>query len=162
MATVNEWLFALTLFTVLGCGLMAGVFFTFSVFLMKVLGRLPSSQGISTMQSINLLIVNPLFLTVFLGTAATSGIMLASALLRWQEPQAIYLLIGGALYLVGSFLVTIIVNIPKNNALAAVAPTAPDSANLWANYLIKWTAWNHVRTVTTLAATASLALALCH
>ena len=33
MTTVNQWLFALTLFAALGCGLIAGVFSAFSTFM---------------------------------------------------------------------------------------------------------------------------------
>ncbi len=51
MATVDQWLFALTLFAALGCWLIAGVFFAFSTFVMKALARLPSDEGIAAMQS---------------------------------------------------------------------------------------------------------------
>jgi uncharacterized membrane protein len=63
-------------------------------------------------------------------------------------------------YLVGTFLVTAVFNVPMNNALAAVVPSDPEGANLWANYLTSWTAWNHVRTAAALAAAALLILAL--
>src|SRR5690349_185217 len=102
---VNDWLFVLTLVTTLGCGLIAGVFFAFSAFVMKALGHLPSSEGIAAMQSINVAVINPWFMVVFLGTALTNAILLISALLQWQAPDAIFLLAGGLFYLVGSFLV---------------------------------------------------------
>jgi len=51
MATVDDLLFALTLFVALGCGLIAGVFFAFSAFVMKALARLSSAEGIAAMQS---------------------------------------------------------------------------------------------------------------
>jgi uncharacterized membrane protein len=70
--------------------------------------------------------------------------MIAS-LLRLHDPGAVYLLIGDVLYLVGTFLVTFVFNVPKNNALASVAPASAESASLWTDYLSKWTAWNHVR-----------------
>ena len=82
--------------------------------------------------------------------------------LRWHDPGAVYLLIGNALYLVGSFLVTLVFNVPKNNALASVAPADPDGAGLWAGYLASWTTWNHVRTVASLASLSSLILGLCY
>jgi uncharacterized membrane protein len=81
--------------------------------------------------------------------------------LRWHDPGAVYLLIGSALYLLGSFLVTLVFNVPKNNALASVAPTDPEGTNLWTDYLSKWTAWNHVRAAAALAAATSLTIALC-
>ena len=36
-----------------GSALVAGVFFAFSSFVMKVLARVPSAEGIAAMQSIN-------------------------------------------------------------------------------------------------------------
>jgi len=70
------------------------------------------------------------------------------------------LLAGAALYLIGTFLVTLACNVPRNNALAAVARAQPDAAAHWASYLAGWTAWNHVRTAAALAAAACFGLAL--
>ena len=84
------------------------------------------------------------------------------SLIRWHDPGAVYLLIGGAFYLVGTFLVTLVFNVPKNNALASVAPTDPEGASRWIDYLSKWTAWNHVRAAASLAAATSLTIALCY
>ncbi|MGH8691275.1 MAG: anthrone oxygenase family protein, partial [Burkholderiales bacterium] len=76
------------------------------------------------------------------------------------EPGAVYLFAGSVLYLVGSLLVTIVFNVPRNEALASVAPAAPNSASLWSGYVASWTAWNHVRTAASLAAAASFSIAL--
>ena len=160
MATLEKFLPTLTLLAALGSGLIAGVFFAFSSFVMKALSRIPASEGIAAMQSINVAVLNPVFLSVFVGTAVASGIAILFSWLRWNQPDAIYLLAGGLLYLIGTFLVTMVFNVPRNDALAAVAPTAPESAKLWASYLSSWTAWNHVRTVAALAAAASFSIAL--
>lgn len=161
MDIVDGLLFILTFITVLGCGLMAGLFFAFSVSVMKALARLPSAAGTAAMQSINVTIINPLFLVVFLGTAAGCVLVIIASLVRWHEPGSVYLLLGGALYLVGTFLVTMVFNVPKNEALASVAPADSDNAGLWSDYLVRWTAWNHIRTVAALAADASLTIGLC-
>ncbi len=129
---------------------------------MKAFTRLPSAEGIAAMQSINVAIINPVFFTVFFGTAAACAFLIIASLSHWRESGAIYLILGSLLYLVGSFLVTVVFNVPKNNALAAVSPTGPGSASLWASYLDKWTAWNHVRTVACLAAMALLIIGLCY
>ncbi|MGH9834781.1 MAG: DUF1772 domain-containing protein [Blastocatellia bacterium] len=160
MITFEGARFGLTLFAALGCGLMAGVFFAFSTFVMKAFARLSPAEGMAAMQSVNRAAINPLFLTVFFGTAAACGAALIASLLRWHAPGAGYLLVGSLLYLVGAFLVTTVFNVPMNNALAAVAPSDPEGASLWANYLTSWTAWNHVRTAAALAAAALLTLAL--
>src|SRR5215510_625162 len=60
MAIVDGLLFTLTFVTALGCGLIAGLFFAFSVAVMQALARLPAAGGIAAMQSINSAILNPL------------------------------------------------------------------------------------------------------
>jgi uncharacterized membrane protein len=153
-------LLALVFLSALGCGLMAGLFFAFSVAVMAALARLPPSQGIAAMQSINAVILNPLFRAVFFGTAALCALAMLSPLWTWGQPGALWRLLGGALYLTGGLLVTIARNVPLNQALAAFAPDGPGSADHWRDYVARWTAWNHVRTVACLAAAASLTAAL--
>lgn len=162
MVAVDQLLFALTFFAALGCGLVAGVFFAFSTFVMKALSRLPHGAGIAAMQSINVVVLNSWFMAAFLGTAAACVLAMISSLLRWHDAHAVYLVVGSALYLVGTFLVTVVFNVPKNQALAKVTPADPDGASLWATYLFSWTAWNHVRTAAALAAAASFTVALCY
>ncbi len=159
---MNNAIFVLTLVSALGCGLVAGIFFAFSAFVMKALGRLPPAQGIAAMQAINVAVLNPWFFAAFFGTAAGCILLAVSSLLWWHEPGALYRLIGSALYLVGTILVTIAFNVPRNEALAAVAADSADDAILWTRYIPGWTAWNHVRTAAALAAAASLTIALCH
>ena len=157
---MNNLLFVLTLCAVLGCGLMAGVFFAFSTFVMRALARLQPAQGIEAMQSINRTVINPWFLGVFLGTAAVCILLASTALWRWQQPGAVYLLVGSLLYLIGTVLVTIFVNVPMNNSLESVDPASNNASGHWANYLARWTAWNHIRTTAALLGAASLTLAL--
>ena len=60
-------------------------------------------------------------MAAFLGTAAACIFLVVSSLLRWHQPGAAYLLIGSLLYLFGTVLVTIVFNVPLNEALARVA-----------------------------------------
>ena len=151
-----------TLLCALGCGLIAGIFFAFSTFVMKALGLLPPAQGVAAMQSINVAVINPWFLTPFLGTAAACVLMLIASLLRWHDPRAMYWLVGSALYLLGTVAVTMICNVPRNNTSAPVAPPSPEGAKAWSAYRSGWTAWNHVRTAAALAAALSFSIALSH
>ncbi|MGP1383840.1 MAG: anthrone oxygenase family protein [Thainema sp.] len=156
----NDFAFILKLLSLLGCGLMAGVFFAFSTFVMQALAQLKPPQGIAAMQAINITVINPWFITVFMGTAAVCLLLAIATLLNWQQPTAIYVLLGSLLYLMGTFGVTIVGNVPLNNALADVEPTSAEGAALWAQYLTRWTIWNHVRTVAAVLATTAFAFAI--
>ncbi|NMG18854.1 DUF1772 domain-containing protein [Brasilonema bromeliae] len=162
MAMTNHSLFALKLFSALGCGLIAGVFFAFSTFVMSALARLKPTQGIIAMQSINITVINPLFFTALFGTAVACIFLAVFSVLRWHQPGAFYLLVGSLLYLVGTIGVTIVFNVPLNEALAIVDPGSTEGANLWSRYLINWTIWNHIRAAAALAAAASFTIALCY
>jgi uncharacterized membrane protein len=157
---MNDWVFLLTLASALGSGLMAGVFFAFSAFVMKALARLPAAQGIAAMQSINIAVLNPGFLSVFLGTSVACVVLTVIALLRWNTPGAAILLAGSVMYLFGTLMVTRVFNVPRNDSLAAVEPASADAGRLWADYVASWTAWNHVRTAAAVIATAMFAIAL--
>jgi uncharacterized membrane protein len=150
----------LTLLAALGSGLMAGTFFAFSAFVMSALGRLTAEQGIAAMKAINIVVLNALFLGVFFGTALDC-LILALISLTWPPPeQAAWRLTGCLLYLIGCFGVTMAFNVPLNRALARVTPGSDEAASVWAAYQVRWTAWNHVRTVAPLAALACFMMVL--
>jgi uncharacterized membrane protein len=157
---MRSLLFALTLIAALGAGLVAGIFFAFSAFVMAALGRLPAESGIAAMQSINVAVLNPVFFTAFFGTAAIALVLAIAALIGWSEPGIFYLLAGALFYLLGTIFVTIAFNVPLNNRLASVKSASAESASVWAHYLSSWTSWNHVRTIAALMASALFILAL--
>jgi uncharacterized membrane protein len=156
----DRYLFSLTFTAAIGCGLIAGVFFAFSTFVMPALARLQPTHGIATMQSINITAINPLFMFTLFGTAIACILLGVSVLLKWHQSGTIYLSIGSLLYLVGTILVTILGNVPLNNALAIVDPNSIEGAISWAKYLTDWTFWNHVRTLAALAASATFIISL--
>lgn len=145
------WIDPLAVATALGAALVAGVFFAFSSFVMAALGRLPAPAGIAAMQAINVTVLRVGFLGLFLGTAAGAAVLVLASALRADGPL---LAVGGALYLLGCFLVTGARNVPLNKALAQAAPESEEGAALWARYLRDWTRWNHLRTAAALAASA--------
>lgn len=152
--------FALVLAAALGAGLIAGVFFAFSSFVMPALGRLPAAGGIAAMQSINAVVLNRSFLGVFLGTAVLCLVLVVMAAIRWQGDLAPWLIAGGLSYLLGTVLVTMTANVPRNDKLAKVEPASTAGAQLWARYLVGWTLWNSVRTLAALIAAGLFAVAL--
>jgi len=149
----------ITFLAALGSGLIGGVFFAFSSFVLPALARLPGVQGLLAMQSINVVVLNRSFLGVFLGTALLCGALVLDALLRWSAPHSGLRLAGALLYLVGSLWVTTGLNVPWNDALAAIAPHGKDAARRWLDFVTHWSLWNHVRGVASLLAAALLTLA---
>lgn len=144
----------------LGCGLIAGVFFAFSSFVMTALAKLPAKNGIAAMQSINITVLNKSFLTIFMGTALATVLLIVHSILNIENTNAFYLITGSLFYLIGSFLVTVVGNVPLNDALARVRSEEETSVLLWKNYLSKWSRWNHIRTLASLVALAFFILAL--
>jgi uncharacterized membrane protein len=157
---VDGLLFALTLAAVLGCGLSGGALFAFSSFVMAALGRLEPPEGIRAMQSINVLAPTPVFMTALFGTGLLSLLLAVWGLADLDEDYGSYLAAGGVLYLAGPVGVTMLCNVPRNNALAKADPESRDGAELWATYLVEWTRWNHVRVILGIAAAALFAIAL--
>jgi uncharacterized membrane protein len=150
----------LTLVAALGCGLAAGFFFAFSICVMPALGRLPAAQSVQAMQTINVVVINPVFMTALFGTALVCLASIVGALADWDASYGPYLLAGGAVYLLGVIAVTMAANVPRNNALAGLDPAGAEAAGYWPLYLAEWTAWNHVRTVAPLIASGLFIAAL--
>jgi uncharacterized membrane protein len=154
-----NWLSLLTWCSAIGSGLIAGVFYAFSSFVMPALRQLPAAQGIAAMQAINRTALTPPFLLVFVGTACAClalavvsffwGVADGRTQLRWA---------GSASYLVGAFVVTGICNVPRNDALAQVDALSSSGVAYWQLYLSEWTAYNHVRALAALAALVLLVL----
>jgi uncharacterized membrane protein len=154
------WLSILVLLAALGSGIMAGLFFAFSTFVMQALGKCPAPVGIAAMQSIDETILNPVFFSVFFGTALLSLALAILALTGWSDAGAAWRLAGTLLYLIGSIGITMLFNVPLNNRLAKVAADSAEGAALWSNYLRVWTAWNHLRTIGCIGATGSFILGM--
>ena len=144
----------------IGSALIGGIFFAFSSFIMKALARLPSSEGMAAMQSINVVVLNPVFLGVFMGTAVISLLVSILAIRGWDMPAAPYYLVGAVFYIVGTFLVTGMGNVPLNNQLAAVTVNDPAASDIWQHYLDRWTRLNTIRTVSATVASVMLLIGL--
>lgn len=142
-----------------GSGLVAGVMLAFSTSVMPGLGRRPASQAVAAMQAMNSAILNPVFGLVFGGTALVCAALAATAPFTTDQDGAAWRALGGLLYVVGTFGLTMVVNVPMNEALDDVEPDSEAAAAHWQRFLRRWTAWNNLRTVFATAAAVVLALA---
>jgi uncharacterized membrane protein len=159
----TAWIAALLWFSAVGCGLMAGLYFAFSAFIMTALSRIDRASGVAAMNSINAVILRSLFMPLFFGTTLTALALAVVAVLRWSAPGSAAALAGGVVYVLGMFVVTMRFNVPLNNALQAAGPASADEATeatAWTRYLREWTRWNHVRTLASTAACALFIVAL--
>lgn len=147
-------------FSALSAGVMAGVYFAFSVFVMRALAELDHPAGMLAMRSVNRVIMRSAFLPLFLASSVACLALLAIGLLRAGEPGAWPMAAGGAVYLGGMLLVTMRGNVPLNNALEAADPVTPEGAAAWDRFLRPWMLWNHVRTAACLASLALFVVAI--
>ncbi len=129
----------------LGCTFVAGFLFAFSICVMQALKALPHQQGIAAMQSINIVIINPWFLSAFFGVAVLCLFAVAWAVMHWNAPRSAYTLAAGLAYLLGTIGITMVCNIPMNQSLAAMDTSNAEAEKFWAHYLKLWTRWNHLR-----------------
>lgn len=150
----------LTLLTSLGAGVVGGVFFAFSSFVMKALSGLPVPAGVAAMQRINVVVINPAFLGAFLGTGVLSLVCVGASFAPWDGAVSALMLAAAVLYLVGSLGVTLACNVPRNEQLARLDSASPEAAAYWPRYLREWLLWNHVRTFASIAAAACSAASL--
>jgi len=134
-------------FSAVACGLLAGLYFAFSAFIMSALGRIEASAGIAAMNSINTSILRSLFMPLFLGSSLAALVLAGGALFQWGQPGSMMIFLAGTTYVIGMFACTVAFNVPLNNALMAVDPASAGGMELWARYLRDWTLWNHARTI---------------
>ncbi len=152
--------FVLTVLGVLGTGLVAGVFCAFSTFVMKGLAALPPAQGVAAMKAINVTALRPAFMLVFAGSAVLCAVIAVVTFVLWPDEGTAELLLGSALYLFGSFGVTMVANVPRNDTLMRLDARTAEAAAYWPEYVREWTVWNHVRMVASGAAAVLYVLAL--
>lgn len=154
-------LVATTVATATACGVMSGVFHTFSTFVLRGLDDLAAPEAVRAMQGFNRHAPRALAVPL-LGAAVGSAVLGARSLGRLGDTDARWQATGAALYL-AAFGLTALYHVPRNNALDRL-PTAPgEEANLaaaWAAYAPGWRRWNHVRTAASVGATVAFVASL--
>jgi uncharacterized membrane protein len=150
--------FVMTALAALGAAIVGGIFYAFSSFVMRALARLVPLHGAQAMQMINVVVITPSFMTVFMGTAALSIVLVAALALAGGHANAVLLVAASASYVLGCFGVTLVFNVPLNNRLAAL-DGAP-AADYWPKYVAPWVRWNTVRTVASLLSSGLFVAAL--
>ena len=148
-----------TIATIVGAGLMAGVYFTFSTFTMGGLRRLPPEQGAAAMQAVNVEAVRPALMSVFFGTAVLVAPLYVLAILEFEGARSLLMIGGGSLYL-ASIVITAVYNVPLNDRLEAADPASPHGQATWAEYQRRCTRGNHLRLGLSMASMTVLTISL--
>ena len=151
---MDAFVTALLWFGAIGCGIMAGVYFTFSAFVMKSLASIDAPAGIAAMQSINDVILRSAFMPLFFGTSLAAAAAVLLHVVSSAPAGGIWMVLAGGIYFVGMFLCTVFFNVPLNNKLKAVDSSSSHGEDVWKMYLRVWTRWNHVRTLASTIACA--------
>lgn len=141
MITILLW------FAAISVGIMAGIYFAFSVFVMRSLDVIDHPVGMIAMQSINRVIQKSLFLPLFFISSLACLVLIVFGVINWGQSGALQMAVGGVLYIVGMLVVTVAGNVPLNNALEQTDASGPDGEAMWRRYMQRWLPWNHVRTI---------------
>ncbi|MBF9030952.1 DUF1772 domain-containing protein [Rhodobacterales bacterium HKCCE3408] len=137
----------LTQFAVIAYALIAGVFLAFSDFIMRSLSLTGGVGGVEAMQVINREVFRWVFMTLFLGMAGVSLVLVGLSVASLAEPASAFTGLAGMVYLLGCFGVTVVFNVPMNEALARMNLSDEATGAYWRRtYLPRWTFWNSVRT----------------
>jgi len=141
-------------------GLMAGIYFAFSVFIMKSFTELPALQAAQAMNKINDVILNTLFLPLFFGSTIGFAGLIVWSFADWHPDQSQPVVSAAAIYIAGMFAVTAFGNVPLNNKLKSSSIDDTLLIEFWHEYRHSWTRLNHLRTLSCLASCSLLIVAL--
>lgn len=131
----------------ISAGLMAGVYFAFSAFIMRSFDQLGATRATDAMNAINDVILHSWFMVLFFGSTLLYAMLSANALFDADLTGRWLLFAIGVIYIVGMFACTVMFNVPLNNYLAKASSNDCTTSETWALYFRQWTRWNHLRSV---------------
>lgn len=148
---------ALIQFAILAYALIGGVFLAFSDFIMRSLAHTRGTGGLEAMQIINREVFRWVFMSLFLGMTIVSLIITVYAAFYLEAPAATLITASGLVYLIGCFGITVLFNVPMNEALASMDSGSTTAKEYWTKtYLPRWTLWNTIRTIACVLSAAML------
>lgn len=134
---------------IVSTGLMAGLFFGWSVSVIPGTRLVDDRTYVATMQQINRAILNPAFVIPFL---ATPLLLVSAGVLHWRTGHhraAVSMAVAAVVYIAGLLGVTGVVNVPLNNALDVFELATSNADEIRArrrSYESRWNRWHTVRT----------------
>ena len=140
------WFFFLLQFAILAYAMVGGVFLAFSDFIMRALANTSGQGGVEAMQVINREVFRWLFMALFLGLTPVSLLIAGYGVTSLPGLAGSLIALSGVVYLLGCFAVTVLFNVPMNEALSSLDTGASTTRSYWqGTYVPRWTFWNSVR-----------------
>lgn len=128
-------------------GLMAGLFYAWSISVTPGLAKVDNKKYLHSFQSMNRAIINPIFLLCFMGLAILLPLL---SYMSYNSIDFAYVLTSTILYLIGVIVVTFLGNIPLNTKLESLkieSLTDEQMSTFRKNFESRWNSLNYVRTI---------------
>ncbi len=129
-------------------GAIFGFFYAWVCSTMWGLDAAPPRVAVEAMQAMNASVRNAVFAPAFFATPLVLAITAGLAFAAQNRIAAISFAAAALVYLFGGLILTMMVNVPMNEALALEAPaTDAEAAEIWAAYSPRWQLFNQLRTI---------------
>lgn len=132
-------------------GAIFGFFYAWVCSTMWGLDHADPRVAIIAMQEMNASVRNAVFAPAFFGTPLVLGAAAILALRSGAQAAGLWVGAGALLYLFGGLFLTMLVNVPMNEALGALHITldteVSEASRIWTDYSDPWKVWNITRTV---------------
>lgn len=141
-------------------GAIAGFFYAYSSSVMRGLNAVPPEHAIIAMQGINATVRNALFAPAFFGTPLAALAAGAALWLMRRRAAGMAMVAAALVYLLGAFWPTFAINVPMNEALAAMKADAAEAGRIWGDYAARWNWWNGIRAIASFVSLSLVGLSL--
>lgn len=142
-------LLPMSMLSLLSIGAIFGFFYAWVCSTMWGLDAADPRVAITAMQAMNASVRNPVFFPAFFLTPIILAVTCFIAAKQDKKRAAFLFATSAMLYVAGAFLVTAMVNVPMNEALALIVVPADSQAasGIWQAYSRPWQFWNTLRTL---------------
>lgn len=132
-------------------GAIFGFFYAWVCSTMWGLDAADPRVAIIAMQEMNGSVRNAVFAPAFFGTPLVLGLTAILALRSGSRTTALWVGAGALIYFFGGLVLTMLVNVPMNEALGALDirldTDLAEAQRIWTDYSDPWKVWNVTRTV---------------
>ena len=149
--------------SILLTGLLAGLFFGFQCSIINGLGALGNKEYLLSFQSINKVILNPIFLLSFMGPVIVLPITCYLSYKTGGDDLFPYILSSTLIYLIAVFGITIAFNVPLNELLDGFniqSATDTQIQDMRLKFEAGWNKWHLIRTVASIISFLTLIVPL--